>query len=255
MIRQWRQHRRMSQMDLALEAGLSTRHLSFVETGRSKPSAGTLLALAEQLSVPLRERNSMLVAAGYAPRYTQRSLTDPDMRQVREALTRLLDAHMPYPGLALDRHWNVVQANAAALALVGLLPDFLRMPTINIYRASLHPQGLARFTRNFAEWARYLLANLRRSVENSADPELMALEAEVLAYPGIRDVLSRDSAVSNHALLVPCELALPNASLSLFTTLTSFGTPQDVTLQELCIEFFYPADVQSEQVLRALSQS
>ena len=255
MIRRWRQHRRMSQMDLALEAGLSTRHLSFVETGRSKPSTDTLLALAVQLGVPFRERNSMLVAAGYAPRYTQHSLADPDMRLVREALSRLLEAHMPYPGLALDRHWNVVQANAAAMALVGLLPEFLRTPSINIYRASLHPQGLARFTRNLDEWARHLLANLRRSVENSADPELKALEAEVLAYPGIRDAVSRGASASHHALLVPCELALPNASLSLFTTLTSFGTPQDVTLQELCIEFFYPANSQSEQALRDLSKA
>lgn len=211
------------------------------------------MLLAEHLDVPLRERNAMLVATGYAPRYTQHSLADPDMRLVQESLGRLLEAHMPYPGLALDRHWNVVLANPAAMALVDLLPAFLRTPDINIYRASLHPEGLARYTRNLDEWARQLLGNLRRAIDSSADPELMALEAEVLAYPGMRDTSRRGPASSARALLVPCELDLPNASLSLFTTLTSFGTPQDVTVQELCIEFFYPADAQSEGMLRALA--
>lgn len=255
MIRQWRQRRRMSQMTLALDAGLSTRHLSFVETGRSRPSADALMILAEHLDVPLRERNAMLMAAGYAPRYTQHSLEAPDMSLVRESLTRLLDAHLPYPGLVLDRHWNVVLANSAAMSLVGLLPAFLRTPGINIYRASLHPEGLARFTRNLGEWTRQLLGNLRRSIDSSEDPDLIALEAEVLTYPGIRDALRAGSSAGARALLVPCELDLPNASLSLFTTLTSFGTPQDVTLQELCIEFFYPANAQSERTLRALGES
>jgi len=213
------------------------------------------MTLADQLDVPLRERNTMLVAAGYAPRFTQHSLADPDMRLVQDALTRLLEAHMPYPGLALDRHWNVVVANAAAMALVDLLPAFLRTPAINIYRASLHPEGLARYTRNLDEWARQLLGNLRRSIDSSADPELIALETEVMAYPGIGEAVRRGSASSPRALLVPCELDLPNASLSLFTTLTSFGTPQDVTVQELCIEFFYPADAQSEKILRALGEA
>lgn len=251
LVRQWRQRRRISQMELALEAGLSTRHLSFIETGRSRPSAELLMAMAEQLDVPLRERNRMLMAAGYAPRYAQRSLDAPDMRPVHAALTRLLDAHQPYPGLVLDRHWNVVLANPAAMALAGLLPEFLRTPALNIYRASLHPEGLARYTRNLEDWAAHLLANLHRSVESSDDPALLALEAEVLAYPGMREAARR--APGEQGLLIACQLDLPMASLSLFTTVTSFGTPQDVTLQELCVEMFYPADDASEKALRALN--
>jgi transcriptional regulator with XRE-family HTH domain len=248
-------------MALALDAGLSTRHLSFIETGRSRPSPEVLMAVADQLDVPLRERNTMLLAAGYAPRYAQRSLQAPDMRPVQEALTRLLDAHHPYPGLVLDSQWNVVQANKAAMGLASLLPEALRTPTLNIYRASLHPEGLARFTRNLEDWAVHLLANLRRSIESSGDPSLIALEAEVLGYPRIREAMgeatreaTRRAPASNpQPLLVPCLLDLPGASVSLFTTLTSFGTPQDVTLQELCIELFYPADAASEQALRALA--
>lgn len=251
LVRQWRQRRRLNQMELALRAGLSTRHLSFIETGRSRPSPEMLIALSEQLDVPLRERNTMLTAAGYAPRYAQRSLHEPDMRPVHEALTRLLDAHQPYPGLVLDRHWNVVLANAAARGLAGLLPEFLRTPALNIYRASLHPEGLARYTRNLQEWAAHLLANLRRSIDSSGDPTLVALEAEVLAYPGMREASRR--VPDAHGLLVPCMLDLPMASMSLFTTLTSFGTPQDVTLQELCVELFYPSDADSERALRSLA--
>jgi transcriptional regulator with XRE-family HTH domain len=253
LVRHWRQRRRLSQMALALEAGLSTRHLSFIETGRSRPSPEVLMAVADQLDVPLRERNTMLLAAGYAPRYAQRSLQAPEWRPVQEALTRLLYAHHPYPGLVLDRQWNVVQANQAAMALASLLPEWLRTPTFNVYRASLHPEGLARFTRNLEDWAVHLLANLRRSIESSGDPALVALEAEVLGYPRIRDALRRAPPAVAPPLLVPCVLDLPTASVSLFTTLTSFGTPQDVTLQELCIELFYPADAASEQALRALA--
>lgn len=212
------------------------------------------MAVADQLDVPLRERNTMLLAAGYAPRYGQRNLQAADMQPVQEALTRLLNAHQPYPGLVLDSHWNVVQANPAAMALARLLPEELRTPTLNIYRASLHPDGLARFTRNLEDWAAHLLANLRRSIESSGAPALIALEAEVLDYPRIRDVVRKAShSAAAPPLLVPCLLDLPTGSVSLFTTLTSFGTPQDVTLQELCIELFYPADVDSERVLRALA--
>ncbi|QIL83910.1 helix-turn-helix domain-containing protein [Diaphorobacter sp. HDW4A] len=254
MVRDWRLRRHLSQMDLALEAGLSTRHLSFIETGRSKPSAELLMSVAQRLDVPLRERNTMLLAAGYAPRYAQRNLQSPDMRLVHEALSRLLDAHHPYPALVLDRHWNVVLANPAAAVLVSLLPNELREPSVNIYRASLHPDGLARYTRNLQDWSTHLLAHLRRSIESSGDPVLTALEAEVLAYPGLNEAGDEASTSADvHALLVPCVLDLPTASLSLFTTLTSFGTPQDVTLQELCVEMFYPADAASEAALRAMS--
>lgn len=253
LVRHWRQRRRLSQMALALDAGLSTRHLSFIETGRSRPSPEVLMAMAQRLDIPLRDRNTLLLAAGYAPRYAQRSLQADDMHSVRDALTRLLDAHQPYPGLVLDGQWNVVLANGAARMLANLLPETLRTPTLNIYRASLHPQGLARFTRNLDEWAVHLVGNLRRSIENTGDPALIALEAEILAYPRIREALRGASHGTAQALLVPCLLDLPAGSVSLFTTLTSFGTPQDVTLQELCVELFYPADAASEELLRAMA--
>lgn len=253
LIRGWRRRRQLSQLDLALDAGVSARHLSFVENGRSRASAELLLALAERLDVPLRERNQMLLAAGYAPTFTQRALQSPDMQAVRAALTRLLDAHHPYPGFALDSQWNVVQANRAGMALAELLPPALRQPSLNVYRASLHPEGLARFTINFAQWARHLLRNLRRAIDSGADADLQQLEAEVLAYPNVQAVLAARDAhqrADDHTLLVPCVLDLPVGRLSLFTTLTTFGTPQDITLQELCIELFYPADAETEALLR-----
>lgn len=195
----------------------------------------------------------MLLAAGHAPRYAQRSLQSPEMHSVHQTLMRLLNAHQPYPGVVLDRHWNVVLANSAAMALAGLLPDFLRLPQINIYRASLHPEGLARFTRNLEDWAAHLLAHLRRSIDISGDPQLMALETEVLGYPRMREACRSRPDSDTPSLLVPCLLDIPGFSLCLFTTLTSFGTPQDVTLQELCIELFYPADARSAQALRDLA--
>ncbi|MET4576263.1 helix-turn-helix domain-containing protein [Ottowia thiooxydans] len=251
LVQQWRKRRRISQMQLAFDAGLSTRHLSFIETGRSRPSPEVLISIAGQLDVPFRERNVMLMAAGYAPRYPQKSLDAPDMQPVHTALTRLLQAHQPYPGLVLDRKWNVVLANPAAMSLASLLPESLRTPAINIYRASLHPEGLARFTRNLEEWAPHLLANLRLAVEGSGDPELIALEAEVLGYPGMQAASRREP--SEQGLLIACHLDLPMGSLSMFSTVTSFGTPQDVTLQELCIELFYPADAASEAMMRSLA--
>lgn len=253
LIRSWRRRHNLSQLALALDVGISSRHLSFVETARSKPSADMLLALTERLSVPLRDRNQILLAAGYAPRFTQRTLQSPDMHAVRVALNRLLEAHNPYPGFALDRQWNVVQANSAAMTLAELLPSTLREPSLNVYRASLHPEGLARVTVNFAEWARHLLRNLRTAIESSHDADLLRLEAEVLAYPNVQAALASggdDQYANTQALLVPCVLDLPMGRLSLFTTLTTFGTPQDITLQELCIELFYPANAETEALLR-----
>jgi len=249
LLRDWRSRRRLSQMDLALDAGISPRHLSFIETGRSRPSAQVLLALAERLEMPLRERNLLLLAAGYAPRYAERHLQADAMEPVRGALQRLLDAHDPYPGLVLDRQWNVVLANAAALGLAALLPESLRAPRINVFRASLHPEGLAARTVNFAEWAGYLLDTLRRAAARTGDPALLALAREVEAYPDVR-ALPRSAERATPALLVPCVLDLPAGRVSLFTTLTTFGTPRDVTLDELCIELFYPADRATEAQLR-----
>lgn len=253
-LREWRTRRRRSQMDLALDVGVSTRHLSFIETGRAKPSPAMLDALADALEVPLRERNVLLLAAGYAPRYTALALDAECMGPVRSALERLLQAHDPYPGLVLDRLWNVVLANRSAQALTAVLPAHLTAGGLNVFRASLHPEGLAAFTANFAEWATYLLQTLRRHAVRTGDPALWALEREVLAYPNVAS-LPRSSALDGAGeqpqLLLPCLLRLPQGPLSMFTTLTSFGIPVDITLAELSVELFYPADEESRSRLQA----
>jgi transcriptional regulator with XRE-family HTH domain len=261
LLRDWRSRRRRSQMDLALDVGVSTRHLSCIETGRARPSPAMVEALAGALDVPLRERNQLLLAAGYAPRYAARTLDDAGMRQVRSALDRLLRAHEPNPGLVLDRQWNVVLANRPAQALAALLPAELLHPSFNVFRATLHPQGMAALTENFADWAAYSLATLQRAVAASADPGLIALHQEVMAYPNVAALarsLATDPGTAAGAeapLLVPCVLRLPGPTggrLAMFTTLTTFGTPRDITLDELSIELFYPADDASEALLRAM---
>jgi transcriptional regulator with XRE-family HTH domain len=254
LLRHWRSQRRRSQMDLALDVGISARHLSFIETGRSRPSAQVLMQLAVQLDLPLRERNRLLLAAGYAPRYAEREFGAESMAPVRQALQRLLDAHHPYPGIVLDRHWNVVMANGAAMGLTALLPPMLAVPPLNIFRVSLHPQGMAAHTSNFAEWGSYMLDALHRSVLSSGDAVLRELEREVRAYPNVVPLLEQaDAAGEVQALLVPCVLKLPAGTLSMFTTLTTFGTARDVTLDELSVEMFYPSDPASEALLRAMA--
>jgi transcriptional regulator with XRE-family HTH domain len=251
LVREWRTRRRRSQMDLALEVGVSPRHLSFVETGRSRPSPELVLALADRLVVPLRERNTLLLAAGYAPRYSHRSLDAPEMQHVRASLQRMLDAHDPYPGVVIDRRWNVVLANAGALSLVRDLPEALLGPPLNVYRACLHPDGLAPRTRNFDEWATYLLQQLHRSVVLTRDADLEALLDEVAAYPNVAELraASRIDERDDTALLIPLQLVAGDDELALFTTLTTFGTPRDVTLDELAVELFFPADEPTKQLL------
>ncbi len=252
LIREWRTQRKMSQMELALDIDISPRHLSFVETGRSRPSAELLISIASQLDVPLRARNAWLLAAGYAPRYSEQNLDSARMSQVKAAVQRLLDTHDPYPGLALDRHWNVVLLNRAAEKFMALLPTGLRTPEINIFRASLHPQGFAAFTKNFAEWGSYLLQVLQRLMLSARDDGILALVEEVHAYPTVI-ALKQQTAISQPSepsLLVPCIVELYGQELSLFTTLTTFGSPRDITLHELCVELFYPADTQTEVFLK-----
>lgn len=252
LIREWRTQRKMSQMELALDIDISPRHLSFVETGRSRPSAELLISIASQLDVPLRARNAWLLAAGYAPRYSEQNLDSARMSQVKAAVQRLLDTHDPYPGLALDRHWNVVLLNRAAEKFMALLPTELRTPEINIFRASLHPQGFAAFTKNFAEWGSYLLQVLQRLMLSARDDGILALVEEVHAYPTVI-ALKQQTAISQPSepsLLVPCIVELYGQELSLFTTLTTFGSPRDITLHELCVELFYPADTQTEVFLK-----
>ena len=250
LLRDWRMRRRRSQMDVALEAGVSPRHLSFIETGRARPSPQAVLALAQCLDVPLRERNDLLLAAGFAPRFAQRALADLEMQGVRDALERILAAHDPLPGLVLDRQWNVVLANQSAGILGQLLPAHLKTPVINVFRASLHPEGLARLTVNLDEWTRDLVASLRRAARRTGDLQLEALLAEVLAYPNVQASLARDPGTDDAPpLLLPWVLSLPAGRVSVFTTLTTFGTPRDITLDELCVELFYPADAATAAML------
>lgn len=255
LLRAWREKRRLSQLALSLEAGISARHLSFVETGRSRPSAELVMTLADYLHVPLRERNELLLAAGYAPRYPEEGITSPDMVAVHASIERLLAAHEPYPGVALDRHWNVVLANAPARRMMALLPPSLSERTINMFRASLHPDGFAALTTNFDAWGRYLVGELERLASATFDAGIDALLAEVRGYPNVR-ALSRTPArpvPPEERLLVPCVLSLGGVRLSLFTTLMTFGSPRNVTLAELTIELFYPSDEATAQALRAIS--
>jgi transcriptional regulator with XRE-family HTH domain len=253
LLADWRHRRRRSQLDLAVEVGVSARHLSFVETGRSRPSPELVVALAEHLDVPLRDRNSMLLAAGYAPRYSHTPLDDAAMARVRASLQRMLDAHDPYPGVVIDRQWNVVLANRAAQALTVGLPAHVLEPSLNVFRVCLHPDGLAARTLNFDDWAGYLIRQLRRLIDVTGDAGLVALEAEIHSYPGVDRV--RRAAEAGHRdqppLLVPFTVELAGHQLALFTTLTTFGTPQDVTLDELSVELFFPADDATDRLLTA----
>ncbi|MEZ5219430.1 MAG: helix-turn-helix transcriptional regulator [Ilumatobacteraceae bacterium] len=245
LVRHWRAQRSRSQLDLAMSVGVSPRHLSFVETGRSRPSPELIEAIGIHLDVPLRERNAMLLAAGHAPKYRQTSLDDPAMAPVAASLRRILAAHEPYPGFVLDRQWNVVLANATGQGWAALLPGPLTRPSMNVFRVGLHPDGFARFTVNFDAWAAYLLGQLDRIATLTADPEVASLRDEVRAYPNVAELLDRATWNTSRdlpQLLVPCELDIGGTRISMFTTLTSFGTPMDITLDELAVELFFPSD-------------
>jgi transcriptional regulator with XRE-family HTH domain len=252
LLRAWRAKRRLSQLEVGLTAGVSSRHLSFIETGRARASAELLVALADVLDMPLRDRNALLLAAGYAPRYSETELDAPDMAAMRQAITRVLEAHDPYPGVALDRHWNIVIANAAAQRMTAVVPPELLTPPLNIFRIGLHPRGMAARTANFDEWGRHMLRELQRLADGSVDHALAALQDEVRGYPNVRALLSAPPAAApSNPLLVPCVLDIAGQRLSLFTTLATFGSPRDVTLAELTVELFYPADAATEAALRA----
>lgn len=240
LLRDWRHRRNLSQLDLSIDVGVSARHLSFVETGRSRPSPELVLALAEHLDVPLRDRNDMLLAAGYAPRFANTPLDDESMVRIRASLQRMLDAHAPYPGIVIDRAWNVLLANDAALAFTEGVPAHLLEPRINVFRISLHPDGMAARTTNFAEWGTYLLRQIRRDVQLTGDPALVEIEDEVRSYPNVAGLVDQPATWDGEPeLLVPFRmLAADGTELSMFTTLTTFGTPRDVTLEELSVELF-----------------
>ena len=250
LLREWRQRRRLSQLDLALEAGISTRHLSFVETGRSRPSTEMVLHLAEQLDVPLRDRNQLLLAAGHAPVFGQRGLDEPEMEPVRDALALILDGHSPYPALVVDRHWGLVMANEAVGVLIaGCAPELLE-PPVNVLRLSLHPDGMAPQIVNFGQWRAHLLDRLGREFVTTGDPALAALHEELAALPGART----GEALESHAgdIAVPLRIRVGNAELSFISTVTTFGTATDVTLAELSVEAFYPVDTSTAEALATL---
>lgn len=249
-IRDWRQVRRRSQLDLALDADISSRHLSFIETGRSNPSREMVLRLAGELEVPLRERNAMLLAAGFAPVFGERSLDDEEMAAARAAIGIVLEGHEPYPALAIDRYWNLIAANRAVGPLIASAAPHLLEPPVNVLRLSLHPDGLAGAILNLAEWRAHVLERLERQLQATADRQLGDLLAELRSFP------ATDGAAGPErlgAVLIPLRLATPAGELSLLTTTTVFGTPMDITLAELAIESFFPADAVTGERLRALA--
>jgi transcriptional regulator with XRE-family HTH domain len=247
LIREWRQKRRMSQLDLAGEADVSTRHLSFVESGRSVPSREMVMRLAEQLDVPLRERNTLLIAAGYAPLYRERALADPQLASAMRAVELVMKGHEPYPALAVDRHWTMIAANAALAPLLVSVDAELLKPPVNVLRLSMHPRGLADSIVNWHEWRAHLLARVRRQIDVSGDAVLVDLLAELTSYPA-----HAEAGVSHEPdpVLVPLKLRTPQGVLSFFSTTTVFGTPVDITLSELAIEAFFPADTATADALR-----
>jgi transcriptional regulator with XRE-family HTH domain len=241
LLRSWRQRRSLSQLALATGSAVSARHLSFIETGRSRPSREMVLHLADRLDVPLRDRNGLLLAAGFAPVYGERPLEADDMAPVRGALERFLRAHEPFPAVVVDRHWNLVSANAAVAVLTdGIAPELLEPPA-NALRATLHPAGLAPRIANLAEWSGHLLHRLRRQATVTGDPELQRLYEELAAYPGV-STEAPAGATAAAEILLPLRLRAGDRELGFFSTVTTFGTALDITLAELAVEAFYPAD-------------
>ena len=251
MIRDWRVKRRMSQLDLAAEADISQRHLSFVESGRSVPSREMVLHLAERLEVPLRARNHLLLAAGFAPNFIERQLDDPSFAPAMEAVQRVLDGHAPNPAIAVDRHWNMIAANEAVAILTEQVAPALLAPPVNVLRIALHPDGLAPQIVNYGEWREHILHRLGLQVEASADPQLGALRDELEGYD--RQANDNGASLAN-GIAVPLVLDTVVGRISFVSTVTIFGTPVDVTLSELAIEAFYPADRQSAELLRSLQR-
>lgn len=248
VLREWRERRRLSQLALALEADVSTRHVSFLETGRARPSRAMLLRLAERLEVPLRDRNALLLAAGFAPVYPERPLADPALGPAMAAVERVLRGHEPYPALAVDRGWTLRAANRAAGAFLAGVDPALARPPVNVLRLSLHPEGLAPRIANLAAWRAAVLERLRREVEQTADAELAGLLEELRGYP--RGGPGEPAAARDDlGVAVPLRLRTERGTLSFLSTTMVFGTPVDVTLAELAIEAFFPADAATAAAL------
>lgn len=251
-IRDWRRRRRLTQMDLALDAGISPKHLSFIETGRSRPSRQMVLQLAEQLETPLRERNAMLIAAGFAPVYPERSLDAPDLAAARRAVDLVLKGHEPFPALAVDGRWNLIAANAAVGPFLVNEPELLTQPT-NMLRMTLHPKGMAPRIINLTEWRAHILDRLRRQIDATADIGLMALYAELKAYPAPPAAVGVPQGQDLGGIAVPLRLRTEQGVMSFISTVTVFGTPTDVTLSELALETFFPADEFTAKALISLA--
>lgn len=248
-LRDWRQKRRLSQLDLALDAEISTRHLSFLETGRATPSREMVLRLAERLEVPLRERNALLLAAGYAPVFPERTYDDPGLAAARAAVETVLRAHMPFPALAIDRRWILLASNAALSPLLaGVSPELLEGP-VNVLRVSLHPRGVAPRIANLAEWRGHILSRLRRQMAESGDAELADLIRELSAYPGGE----APPRAGEGLIAAPLRLRAPEGELSFLSATMTFGSPLDVLVSELAIETFLPADAATARVLQSIS--
>ena len=248
-LREWRQRRHLSQLDLAGDAEISARHLSFVETGRAAPSREMVLKLAERLNVPLRERNVLLIAAGFAPAFPQRPLDDPALRSARQAIDLVLKAHEPNPALAYDRHWNLVSANRMVAPLLDGIPQRLLGQPFNILRLAFHPEGLAPRTVNLAEWCAHLLERLHRQCEATADPELLKLYQDLKSYP----IPARSGPLSSDNVAIPFKMRYEGDVLSFISTTMVFGTPVDITLSELALETFFPADDFTAERMRRMA--
>ncbi len=253
LLREWRKRRRLSQLDLALDADISPRHLSFVETGRAQPSRDVVLSLADRLDVPLRERNILLTAAGYAPVYAERKIEDPALSSARAAVDLVLKGHEPYPAIAVNRHWELVAANNAIAPLMAGADPTLLEPPINVLRLSLHPQGIAPRIANLAEWRTHILSRLRQQVELTADPVLLALLEELTALPAPASPGPLPPMQDYGGVAIPLRFVTDAGILSFIGTTTIFGTPIDVTLSELAVESFFPADAETAAALRAMA--
>jgi transcriptional regulator with XRE-family HTH domain len=252
LLRRWRQRRRMTQMDLAGAADSSTRHLSFLETGRAHPSREMVLRLAQYLDVPLREQNALLMTAGFAPAFQERSLSE--LAAAHQAIEQILQAHKPYPAFALDRHWNVVLSNGALPQLyIDCSPELLAAP-INAVRLILHPRGMAPRIINLIEWRDHVVAVLRQQIDVAADPTIHALLAEVLGYPTPPGRSATPTGESPQRYATPLQIATPAGPVAFLSTTTIFGTPTDVTLSELALEMLFPADHATVETVRRLTE-
>lgn len=246
LLQSWRKRRRMSQLELALTAQVSARHISFLETGRSQPSREMLLHLARHLEIPPRERNALLLAAGLAPHFSETPVDDQRFADVRGIIELILRSHEPYPAIAIDRHWNVLMHNRALEPVLLTIAPELRAPPINLLRLSLHPGGIAPRTVNYGEWRAHLLLRLQQQIDATGDPVLLDLRREAESYPHQTD----DSHQEARQLVIPLVLQTPGGVMRFYTTTMVFGSPVDITLTELAIETFMPADAETAAAMR-----